>query len=334
MQWYYGFDFGADTLRMADTGGDLKQEAAWAAFRGSENTPFAWGDRAYTFLGREANGVRLRQCMQGGVPLDPELMRRWVLHMLGSGDRSLLRRRRALIALSPLVPDSVREYMLTTVLGDSMDMVGAVPMDMAAGLGAGADIMGENGCFLMDIGASHMTLSVIAGGRRVRVRSLPYGMDQADEQIIDRVRCERGLVITRRVARLLKHSAFSDSANTNPLPVFDPLTRLPRYEQLDASIAQDSLNEIVAGILDLCKGAMSGLSPELSEDAARFGIVLTGGGSLLGGLDVCLKNELQLPVTAAQSPREAVWRGLDLILKQPELYSPLIIDWREGSLRL
>ena len=334
MQWYYGFDFGADTLRMADPSGELRQEAAWAVFRAGESAPFAWGDRAYTFLGRETPAIRLEQCMRGGMPLDAELMRCWVLHMMGTGDRSLLRRRRALIALSPLVPDSVREYTINTVLGDSMDMVGVVPMDMAAGLGAGLDIMGESGCFLLDIGAAQMTFSVLAGGRRIRVRSLPYGMDRADEQIIDRVQSEKGLIITRRVARLLKHSAFSDSAKAAMLPVFDPYTRLPRYEQLDPAMAQDSLNEIVAGILDLCKGAMSGLSPELNEDAARFGLILTGGGSLLSGLDVCLKNELLFPVYTAQEPREAVWRGLKRILEEPELYSPLIIDWREGSLRL
>ncbi len=334
MQWFYGFDFGADAVRMADTGAELRQEAAWAAFHGEEKVPFAWGDRAYTFLGREHGNIRLEQCMSGGMPLDAELMQRWINRLIGTGDRSLLRRRRALIALHPMVPESLRTYTIKTVLGDSMDMVGVVPMDMAAGLGAGLDVMGESGCFLLDMGAERMTFSVIAGGHRVRVRSLPFGMNRADEQIIDRVRRECGVVITRRVARLLKHSAFSENGRDAKLPAFDPYTRLPRYVQLDPTLAQDSLNEIVAGVLELCKGAITGLSPELNEDIAAFGITLTGGGSLLSGMDVCLKNELQMPVATAQEPTEAVWRGLKAILKEPELHSPLIIDWREGSLRL
>ena len=334
MQWYYGFDFGSDTVRMADTGDELKQEAAWAAFRADEKAPFAWGDRAYPFLGREAGGIHLAQCMRGGIPLDCELMRRWIIRLIGTGDRSLLRRRRALIALSPLVPDSVREYMIKTVLGDSMDMVGAVPMDMAVGLGAGLDIMGESGCFLLDMGAERMCFSVLAGGRRLRVRNLPYGMDRVDEQIIDRVRRECGVVITRRVARLLKHSAFSESGGNAKLPVFDPYICLPRYEHLEPALAQDSLNEIVAGVLELCKGAITGLSPELNEDLSRYGIMLAGGGSQLSEIEVCLKNELGLPVYVTEEPAEAAWRGLKMILKEPELYSPLIIDWREGSLRL
>ena len=334
MQWYYGFDFGADTVRMADTGDEIKQEAAWAAFRGEEKAPFAWGDRAYGFLGRESGDVHLKQCMRGGVPLDPFLMRRWVVHMLGAADRSLLRRRRALIALSPLVGEEMREQLIETVLGDSMDMVGIVPMDIASALGAECDVMGDHGCFVLDMGADRMMFSVLAGGRRVRVRSLPYGMDRADEAVIDRVRREQGLVISRRVARLLKHSAFSEGGRRSRLPVFDPQTRLPRYEQLDPALAQDSLNEIVAGVLELCKSAISGLSPELNDDLERYGIVLTGGGSLLSGMDVCLRDELRLPVVTAREPREAVWRGLKIILSEPELFSPLIIDWREGALRL
>ena len=333
MQWYYGFDFGADAVRMADTGDEIKCEAAWAVVRRGEQVPFAWGDRAYTFLGRERRGIELKQCMRGGVPSDPELMRRWVNRLIGSGDRSILRRRRALIALTPSVSEAVRVQMINTVLAEGMDMVGVVPMDMAAALGADLDLMGEHGCFLLDMGADRMTFSVLAGGRRVRARTLNYGMDRADEAIIDRVRREQGMIISRRVARLLKHSAFSASPFNEKLPAFDPLTRLPVTIQLDPALAQDSLNEIVSGVLELCKGTLSGLSPELNSDAARYGITLVGGGSLLGSLDVCLNNELGLPVSAASDPCEAAARGLRLILKQSELYSPLIIDWREGSLR-
>ena len=334
MQWYYGFDFGSDSLRFVDASGEIRTEAAWAAVRRGEEAPFAYGDKAYSFLGRESGGITLKQCMRGGVPLDPELMRRWVVRMMGGADRTLLRRRRALIALSPTVCDSVREHMITTVLGDSMDMIGAVPMDMAAALGAELDVMGDSGSFLVDMGAERMTFSVIAGGRRVRLNLLPYGMDRADEAIMDKVREREGVIITRRVARLLKHSAFTGTGKDAKLPVFDPYDRLPKYKQIDPALAQDSLNEIVAGVLELCKSAIGGLSPELSGDLESNGITLVGGGSLLSGMDVCLSEELKLPVAAARQPTEAAARGLAMILKQSELFSPLIIDWREGSLRL
>ena len=334
MQWYYGFDFGSDSVRTVDASGKIGSEAAWAATRGDEANPFAWGDRAYAFLGRENKNVRLERCMRGGVPENPELMRKWVLRALSGADRSVLRRRRALIAVSREVAPGVREHMINTVLSEGMDMVGVVCMDMLHALGCELDVMGDRGVFSLDMGASRMTFSVIAGGRCLRTRTLPYGMDRADENIMDRVREAEGVIVSRRVARLLKHSAFSGMGREVKLPVFDPYTRLPKFMQLDPEIAQSSLNEIVSGVLELCKSAIGGLSPELNEDLEAGGIVLSGGGSLLGGLDVCLSEELKLPVSVAEDPVNAAARGLKLILKQPELFSPLIVDWREGALRL
>ena len=104
--------------------------------------------------------------------------------------------------------------------------------------------------------------------------------------------------------------------------------------KLDPALAQGSLNEIVSGVLELCKSAICGLSPELNEDLENYGISVCGGGSQLGGLDVCLSEELKLSVHAVKDPCEAVIRGMQMILRQSELFSPLITDWREGSLRL
>ena len=130
MQWYYGFDFGSDSVRTVDASGEIGSEAAWAATRGDEANPFAWGDRAYAFLGRENKNVRLERCMRGGVPENPELMRKWVRRALSGADRSVLRRRRALIAVSREVAPGVREHMINTVLSEGMDMVGVVCMDI------------------------------------------------------------------------------------------------------------------------------------------------------------------------------------------------------------
>ena len=335
MQWYYGFDFGADTVRMVTALTDeIRVEAAWAAFRRDADAPFAWGDRAYSYLGRQSAGITLRQAMRAGIPTDPKLLGKWMSRLVLSDEKRVLARRRALALVSPSISEGMGETLMSAALDAGMDVMGIAASDTAAALGCGLDVMGPEGCFLLDIGAEHMSFSAMAGGRRVLSRRIGYGMARADEAIREAVRQKEGVIVSERVARILKHAAFQDADRELTLPVFDPVSRLPKYMLLKPALAQDSLNEVVAGILEMCFGAVNALTPSLAEDLEKNGLTLTGGGSLLGGLAECLQSALGVPVKAADDPQEAAARGLKMILDDSELYSPLINDWREAGLRL
>ena len=335
MQWYYGFDFGAETVRMVTALTDeIRVEAAWAAFRRDADAPFAWGDRAYTYLGRQTAGVTLRQAMRAGLPTDPKLLGKWMSRLVLSDEKRVLARRRALALVSPDISEGMGETLMTAALDAGMDVMGIAASDMAAALGCGLDVMGPEGCFLLDIGAEHMLFSAMAGGRRVLCKSVGYGMARADDAIKEAVRQKDGVIVSGRIARTLKHAAFQDADRELTLPVFDPVSRLPKYMPIKPGIAQDSLSEIVAGMLEMCQSAAAALTPSLAGDLSRNGLTLTGGGSLLGGLAECLSAALEVPVKAADDPLEAAARGLKMILDDSELYSPLVSDWREAGLRL
>ena len=206
--------------------------------------------------------------------------------------------------------------------------------DVAAAVGAGLDLAAPEAKLVVDVGAGKITATLFTFGRIAAFGYLPYGMNRADEAVRDLVRARENLIISPRVCRMLKHTAFSQAGEALRVAAFDPVSRLPRYVSIDPACVQPSLNAVIAGILEMCRSALYDLTPECAQDALEDGIALCGGGALLPELDASLSEALGVPVSAVSDPAEAAARGLKLILDEQELYSPLIFDWQEAGLRL
>ncbi|MBR4234588.1 MAG: rod shape-determining protein [Clostridia bacterium] len=332
MQWDYGFDFGADSVKYV-CGTEIKNEAAYAAYRPGADMPFARGDRAFAFVGRESRLVKLRQPMRGGVPVDVPLLSKWAGALAGSGKKGL-KRRRALFAVSPELSESACDSLLNALIETDIDTAGLVRADTAAALGAGIDINAGEGTFVMDIGASHITFSVFAGGRCVLTRTSPGGMQAADAHIAKLVRTRFGLMISPRSARRLKLSAFSAKTDTYTCEVFDPAAGLPRTAEISVSVAEDGLSGCINAAVSLAAGAAGDLSGALAGDLLKNGIMLTGGGALIRGLTKRLNDETGVPAHVCEAPQEAVVRGLAVIINDTERFASAVTDWREAGVRI
>ena len=329
MQWDYAIDFGTDAVRVLTAGeSDIRVEAACAAFRGDAGQPFAWGDRAYAFVGREAPDMKIRLCMRSGLCLDLPLLNEWVGRLLSAGSR---KRRNVLMTLSPQTADSTAEAIMSTLTDVNVDVLGLVPSDLAVGLGA--EDGGEDGRFVLDIGASQISFSAQYGGRRVAYLCQPEGMDRVDEAVIQLARRRLGLCISPRTARLLKHSAFSRGEEALSCAVFDPTTRLPREEKIPLEIAQDAMEETVSRILSVLRRGIDRLSGDLTGLLMEKGLILCGGGSRIGGMDKLLSGEVGVPVRLSGQPREAAVLGLRCIMKKPEL-AFMIEKTKDAGVRL
>jgi len=335
MQWDYGFDFGADTVKCAFADDSaLRVESAYAAFRISQELPFAWGDRAYPFWGRETPAVKVKTCFSGGRAMDVKLTAEWMCRVMSLGEKRVIRRRRALIAVSPFMSEAEEDLLLLECANAGMDVCGTVHADMAAALGAGIDIPNGDSAFILDIGASQIGWYVLAGGRRVQADSLPYGFDMADKDITNAVRLKHNLSIGPRAARIIKHSAFSSPNGKVNVAAFDPVARLPRYADIGTDIAAEGLNNTLCGILTLIKTNIARLPAGLAQDIQDKGITLVGGGSNLGGLDKLFEEELTLPAAAAQDCESCTAKGLKLFMDDPERCTCLLRDWhRAGAKR-
>ena len=325
MQWDYAIDAGSENMRLCSPENlNLFRESSLTAQHDGRESPFAWGDRALAIYGREPTGIRVRRAVSGGLPADAELFAKWVSRLTDAGDRRALRKPTALIALTPGVLPNAVEALEKKI--DEADAVEAdfVYSDMACALGAGLKPLEAHGTFIADIGAEHITASLIAGGRAVRTETLPVGASLVDEEIMRAARETLGCAIGPHTARAIKldlgaASGVSDSL-TSTRPAFDFASSLPRTVDFPAALVREAVDGVIARIAQMLARMVRFAPVELAADLTETGITLAGGGANLFGLDLRLQKALGIPVRAADAPEECLIRGLQTILRAPDIY--------------
>ena len=184
---------------------------------------------------------------------------------------------------------------------------------MAAAIGAGIPVHEAKGSMVLDIGGGTSEVAVIALNGLVYSNSVRVGGDQFDEAITNYVRRNYGTLIGETTAERIKleiGSAFpSEEVSELQISGRNLAEGVPRNVTLNSSEVLDALNESLATIVGAVKTALEQTPPELCADVAETGIVLTGGGALLPGLDQLLSEETGLPVLVADDPLTCVARG-------------------------
>lgn len=325
MQWDYAIDAGSENMRLCSPETpDLFRESSLTAQHVGRESPFAWGDRALGIYGREPEGVRITRAVRGGLPADPALFAKWVSRLTDAGDKRTLRKSAVLIALTPgTLPNAVEALEKKIAETDAVE-ADFVYSDLACALGAGLRPLDARGTLIADIGAEHITASLIAGGRAVRTETLPFGASMVDDEIMRGAREALGCAVGPHTARAIKTdlgaaSGVSDSL-TSARPAFDFLTSLPRTVEFPASLVRVAVDGVIRRVEEMLLRLVRFAPVELAADLTETGITLAGGGAGLFGLDLRLQKALDLPVHTADEPGECVIRGLQTILRNPPLY--------------
>ncbi len=335
MQWNYGFDFGADTLRMVSVGRKgVYSEPQYAAFRSGEEIPFAWGDKAYELLARPMPGVRVERAVSEGIPEDTGLAAAWIKRIVSAGEKRVLIRRHALVAVSPALNRYAAQELLTEMIAQGIDTAGLVGLDACALLGAGVNISRSEGQFLLDIGSSAVHFSAFAYGKRTLCFRMPYGIGSAEKDIIGEIRQKEGVIISEGVAKVLKHGAFSRELSKMTLPAFDPAIMLPLERQFDPAYARDCVNRIIADIIRFCRQSTQDLSPQLAADYLKNEIVISGGGANIDGMAEGMSAALGVPAVCAAEPENAAARGLKQLLSDEDKAANLVFCAKEAEEQL
>ena len=184
---------------------------------------------------------------------------------------------------------------------------------MAAAIGAGLPVYEAVGTMVIDIGGGTTEIAVISLNGVVYSQSVRVGGDRFDDSIIAYVRRTQGSLIGDTTAERIKQeigAAFpSDVVKEIDVRGRNLAEGIPRSFTLNSHEILEALQEPLQIIVQSVKGALEQTPPELAADIAESGIVLTGGGSLLQGLDQLLANETGLPVIIAEDPLTCVARG-------------------------
>jgi rod shape-determining protein MreB len=201
---------------------------------------------------------------------------------------------------------------------------------MAAAIGAGLPIHEPTGNMVVDSGGGTTEVAVISLGGIVTALSIRVGGDELDQSIINWVKAEYSLLLGERTAEEIKMAIGSayqlQGENDAEIRGRDLATGLPKTIVVTAAEIRKALEEPVKQIVNAVKGTLDKCPPELASDLMDRGIVLTGGGALLKGLDERLRRETGMPIHIADRPLDAVVEGSGKCIEEFEALEKVLIS--------
>jgi rod shape-determining protein MreB len=341
LNWFYGLfsndlaiDLGTANTKIYVRGrGIVSCEPSVVAVqkdhRGSRKV-LAVGRDAKEMLGKTPGNIVAIRPMKDGVIADFEVTEAMLRYFINRAhDRKTLVRPRIIIC----VPFGITEVEKRAVK-ESAESAGArevylIEEPMAAAIGAGLPITEPTGNMVVDIGGGTTEVAVISLAGIVYSKSVKIGGDKMDEAIIQHMKRKYNLLIGERSAETIKceiGSAYPfDEPRTQEVKGRDLVAGIPKSALVNSDEIRDALTDPVSGIIEAIRQALEGTPPELSADIVDKGIVLTGGGGLLGGLDRLIREETGLPVTLSEDPISAVVLGAGRALDELDLLSEVAL---------
>jgi rod shape-determining protein MreB len=193
---------------------------------------------------------------------------------------------------------------------------------MAAAVGAGLPIGESTGSMIVDIGGGTTEIATISLGGIVASRSLRVAGDEMDQDIINYARSRYNLLIGERTAEETKMavgSAFIGEVKKTKIRGRDLATGLPREVTVTSDEIREALSPTINQIIDGIKETVEETPPEIVSDFIERGIVITGGGALMPGIDRRIADEMSMPVSISSDPLTTVVRGTGVVLSNPDL---------------
>ncbi len=310
-----GIDLGTSSILVYVRGkGVVLREPSVVALDRDTNKIKAIGEEARLLLGRTPGNIVAVRPVQKGVISDytvtEEMLRYFIQKAIG---RMSFRKPRVSIC----VPSSVTEVERKAV-EDATYQAGArdvciIEEPIAAAIGAGIDISKPSGNMIVDIGGGTTDVAVISLEGIVVSSSLKVAGDDFDEAIVKYVRKRFSLMIGEQSAEEIKISIGSAFEKPEPkvmeIKGRDLVTGLPKSVRVTSEDTRDALKESTGQIVDAVHSVLERTPPELAADVVDRGIVMTGGGSLLSGLEELIEARTGINTMVADDPMTAVAVG-------------------------
>ncbi|MCL2390033.1 MAG: rod shape-determining protein [Endomicrobia bacterium] len=317
-----GIDLGTASVLVYIKGqGIVLREPSVVAMDKDTNSVLAIGVEAKRMLGKTPANIVAVRPLRNGVIANFEATERMIRYFIKKvHNRRTLLHPRVVIG----VPSGITEVERRAVR-ESAEQAGArevhlIDEPMAAAIGAGIPIQEPVGSMIVDIGGGTTEVAVISLGGMVVARSLNVAGDKMDEAVVQYFRKKYNLSIGESTAEEVKMkigSVFPTGKETDmDVKGRDLLTGLPKTVRITSEEIRIALAEPVKAIVEVVKSVLEETPAELSADLVDRGIILSGGGSLVGGFPELLSQETELPVNLADDPVTCVARGTGAYLEE------------------
>ncbi|MBC2855777.1 MAG: rod shape-determining protein [Cetobacterium sp.] len=327
-----GIDLGtSNTLICVKNKGIILNDPSVVAVNNKTKEMFEVGEKAKQMLGKTPQSVDAIRPLKNGVIADYEITEKMLREFYRRVNSSrFLSSPRVIICVPAGVTQVEKRAVMDVTREAGAREAYLIEEPMAAAIGMGLNIFEPEGNLVVDIGGGTTEIAVISLGGIVKTTSLKIAGDKFDTLIIDYVRQKHNLLIGEKTAEEIKISvgAVMDLEEDIFIEISgrNILNGLPKNVKIHSSEIVEALDEAIYQIIEEIKVILEKTPPELSSDIKRKGIYLGGGGALLRGIDKRIAENLNLNVTTSDEPLNAVINGIQVLLKEFDKYSKVLIS--------
>lgn len=320
-----GIDLGtANTVVFIKGRGIILREPSVVAINRNNKQVLAVGEEAKKMIGRTPGNIVAIRPLKDGVIADFDITQEMLKYFIrkATQKKSIFQPRVVVCVPSGVTEVEKRAVEEATIQAGAKDAF-LIEEPMAAAIGAGLPVQEATGSLVVDIGGGTTEVAVISLGGIVTSKSIRVGGDELDNFIANYIKKEYSLMIGERTAEQVKieiGAAIEDQVlGTMEIRGRDLVSGLPKTIEITSSEIYGALREPVSNIIDAIKATLEKTPPELASDVMEYGIVLTGGGALLYGLDKLITDETGIPVIVAEYPLDCVALGTGKSLESIDL---------------
>lgn len=321
----------ANTLVYLQNKGIVLEQPSVVAIEKETNEVVAVGDEAKSMLGRTSTNLDAVRPLKDGVITNATATMAMLREFFQKAQaRKLSMRPRVLVC----VPSGITEVEVSAVR-TALERAGArevllVPEPTASAVGVGLPVSGAPGNMIVDIGGGTTEVAVISLSAIVANNSIRVGGDELNDAIAAFLKKKYSLLVGERTAELVKFELGTVLDSDNRIMNVsgrDFVNGIPETYDVKSVDIREAIGDTVNRIVEAVRHALEITPPELSSDIVDRGIVLTGGGALLRGLDQLLTKDTGLPVRVADNPLSCTVLGAGLILEDIYKYRKLLIKY-------
>lgn len=327
-----GIDLGtANTLVYLSGKGIVINEPSVVAVNQKTGQIVAIGTEAQKMIGRTPEHIKAVRPLVEGVVSDFEVTEEMLSYYINKADKMVKKMFRPRVVVG--VPSGITNVQ-TRAVYDAAKSAGArevyiVEEPMAAAIGIRMPVHDASGSMIIDIGGGTTDVAVISLAGVIQSKSLIMAGDKLNADIVSYFRDEFKILIGEKTAEEVKKKVGSALPLEEPIETAvrgrDLVTGLPREVVVTDSDIREAIMPSLKILIDGVRQVIENTPPEILSDIMQRGIVLSGGGSLIRGLDVVLQKVSKMPIYVAEDPLTAVARGTGIILQDFEKYKDVLV---------
>lgn len=330
-----GIDLGtANTLVHVADRGIMINEPSVVAINNRTNQILAVGVEAQKMVGKTPSHIVAIRPLRDGIISDFEAAEKMIKYFITKVHKEsfhLFARPRVVIGVPLDITEVERKAVEDATLSAGAREVYLIEEVMASAIGARMPVQDASGNFIVDIGGGTTDIAVISLGGIVAAKSLKIAGDKLNEDIIKYIREKRNVLIGERQAEQIKikiGAVYGVEEDNIEMVICgrDLLTGLPKEITITRQDAYEAIIRSVNHIVDNIRAIIEITPPELVSDIFKRGIVLSGGGALLKGLDRLIAEQARVPVKIADDPLTGVVRGAGLVLEEIGLLKEIALS--------